>query len=64
MLLLTNDFALLIAAVIAIKNGKRKLHERLMTGAIALSVAFFGDVCGISHDSVSAVLVMQIIILY
>ncbi|MBG6186361.1 MULTISPECIES: DUF420 domain-containing protein [Flavobacterium] len=31
---------LLIAAVIAIKNGKRKLHERLMTGAIALSVAF------------------------
>ena len=31
---------LLIAAVMAIKNGKRKLHERLMTSAIALSVAF------------------------
>ncbi|MBP4140753.1 DUF420 domain-containing protein [Flavobacterium sp. P4023] len=31
---------LLIAAVVAIKNGKKKLHEGLMTGAIALSVAF------------------------
>ena len=31
---------ILIAAVVAIKNGKRKLHERLMTSAIALSVAF------------------------
>ena len=30
----------LIAAVIAIKKGNRKLHERLMTAAIALSVAF------------------------
>lgn len=30
----------LIWAVIAIKNGKQKLHERLMTFAIALSVAF------------------------
>ncbi|MFH7000446.1 DUF420 domain-containing protein [Flavobacterium sp. FlaQc-57] len=30
----------LVLAVIAIKNGKRKLHERLMTFAIALSVAF------------------------
>jgi len=30
----------LIAGVLAIKNGKRKLHERLMTTAIALSVAF------------------------
>jgi putative membrane protein len=30
----------LISAVIAIKNGKRKLHERLMTSAIALSLAF------------------------
>lgn len=30
----------LILAVLAIKNGKRKLHERLMTFAIALSVAF------------------------
>ena len=31
---------ILIWAVIAIKNGKQKLHERLMTFAIALSVAF------------------------
>ncbi len=30
----------LVAAVIAIKNGKIKLHERLMTAAIALSLAF------------------------
>ena len=30
----------LVAGVLAIKNGKRKLHERLMTTAIALSVAF------------------------
>lgn len=30
----------LIAGVWAIKNGKRKLHERLMTTAIALSVSF------------------------
>lgn len=30
----------LIAAVLAIKNGKRILHERLMTSAIVLSVAF------------------------
>ncbi|NNL09182.1 MAG: DUF420 domain-containing protein [Croceitalea sp.] len=31
---------LLIAAVIAIKNGKRLLHQRLMTTCILLSVAF------------------------
>ena len=31
---------LLIAAVIAIKNGNRKLHEQLNTTAIACSVAF------------------------
>ncbi len=31
---------LLVVAVIAIKNGKRKLHERLMTSAIACSVVF------------------------
>ena len=31
---------LLIVAVVAIKNGKRKLHEWLMTSAIALSLAF------------------------
>jgi putative membrane protein len=30
----------LIAGVLAIKNGNRVLHERLMTTAIALSVAF------------------------
>lgn len=30
----------LVAAVLAIKNGKRILHERLMTTAIALSVTF------------------------
>ncbi|WP_343696727.1 DUF420 domain-containing protein [Flavobacterium sp.] len=30
----------LVWAVIAVKNGKLKLHERLMTFAIALSVAF------------------------
>ena len=30
----------LIWAVLAIKNGKRKLHEQLMTSAIAFSVAF------------------------
>ncbi len=30
----------LVAAVLAIKNGKRKLHEQLMTSAIALSLAF------------------------
>ncbi|WDF64147.1 DUF420 domain-containing protein [Flavobacterium sp. KACC 22763] len=30
----------LVWAVLAIKNGKQKLHERLMTSAIALSVAF------------------------
>ncbi|MES2747787.1 MAG: DUF420 domain-containing protein [Bacteroidota bacterium] len=31
---------LLVAAVLAIKNGKRLLHERLMTTAIACSVVF------------------------
>ena len=31
---------LLVSAVIAIKNGNRKLHERLMTSAIACSVVF------------------------
>ena len=30
----------LIAGVLAIKNGNRQLHQRLMTTAIALSVAF------------------------
>lgn len=31
---------LLVLAVIAIKNGKRKLHQNLMTSCIALSVLF------------------------
>lgn len=31
---------ILVSAVVAIKNGKRKLHENLMKTAIALSVAF------------------------
>ncbi len=31
---------LLIAAVVAIKNGKRKLHQNLMTSCIVLSVMF------------------------
>ncbi len=33
---------LLIVAVIAIKNGNKKLHKLLMTSAIALSLAFLG----------------------
>lgn len=33
---------LLIAAVVAIKNGNRKLHENLIKVAIACSVAFLG----------------------
>jgi len=33
---------LLVAAVISIKNGKRKLHENLMKTAIAFSVVFLG----------------------
>ena len=38
----TNGFTavLLISGVVAIKNGKRKLHERMMTSAVALSIAF------------------------
>ena len=32
----------LIFAVIAIKNGKRKLHENLMKAAIGCSIAFLG----------------------
>jgi putative membrane protein len=31
---------LLVAAVMAVKNGNRKLHERLMTSAIACSLVF------------------------
>ncbi|WP_136667470.1 DUF420 domain-containing protein [Flavobacterium sp. H122] len=33
---------LLVSAVIAVKNGNRVLHERLMKSAIACSVAFLG----------------------
>lgn len=33
---------LLVAAVLAIKNGKRKLHENLMKSAIGCSIAFLG----------------------
>lgn len=33
---------ILVAAVVAIKNGNRKLHENLMKVAIACSVAFLG----------------------
>ncbi len=33
---------LLVAAVLAIKNGNRTLHENLMKAAIACSVAFLG----------------------
>lgn len=33
---------LLVSAVMAVKNGKRKLHENLMKTAIACSVAFLG----------------------
>ena len=33
---------LLIFAVIAIKNGNRKLHENLMKSAIGCSIAFLG----------------------
>ncbi|WP_026978835.1 DUF420 domain-containing protein [Flavobacterium tegetincola] len=33
---------LLVTAVVAIKNGNKKLHENLMKSAIACSVAFLG----------------------
>mgnify|MGYP005848332961 CR=1 FL=1 len=33
---------LLLVAILAIKNGKRKLHENVMKTAIACSVAFLG----------------------
>lgn len=46
---------LLVAAVVAIKNGKRKIHERLMKGAIALSIAFLVMYVAYHMTSVSAV---------
>ena len=33
---------LLVSAVLAIKNGNRKLHENLMKGAIGCSIGFLG----------------------
>lgn len=33
---------LLVSAVVAIKNGNKKLHENLMKGAIGCSIAFLG----------------------
>jgi putative membrane protein len=45
----------LIAAVIAIKNGNRKLHQQLMTTAIALSVAFLVMYVAYHMTSASAV---------
>ena len=46
---------LLSAAVIAIKNGKRKLHENLMKTAIACSVAFLLMYVAYHMTSISAV---------
>lgn len=46
---------LLIAAVMAIKNGKRKLHENLMKTAIACSIAFLLMYVAYHMTSISAV---------
>lgn len=46
---------ILIAAVMAIKNGKRKLHENLMKTAIACSVAFLVMYVAYHMTSISAV---------
>ena len=46
---------LLIAAVVAIKNGKRKLHENLMKTAIACSIAFLLMYVAYHMTSISAV---------
>ena len=46
---------LLIIAVIAIKNGKRKLHENLMKTAIACSLAFLLMYVAYHMTSISAV---------
>lgn len=45
----------LVAAVMAIKNGKRKLHENLMKTAIACSVAFLLMYVAYHMTSISAV---------
>ena len=46
---------LLIAAVVSIKNGKRKLHENLMKTAIACSIAFLLMYVAYHMTSISAV---------
>ena len=46
---------LLVVAVIAIKNGKRKLHEYLMKTAIACSVVFLLMYVSYHMTSISAV---------
>lgn len=46
---------LLIVAVLAIKNGKRKLHENLMKTAIACSLAFLLMYVAYHMTSISAV---------
>jgi putative membrane protein len=46
---------LLIIAVLAIKNGKRKLHENLMKTAIACSLAFLLMYVAYHMTSISAV---------
>jgi putative membrane protein len=46
---------LLVAAVLAIKNGKRKLHEYLMKTAIACSLAFLLMYVAYHMTSISAV---------
>ncbi len=46
---------LLVSAVMAIKNGKRKLHENLMKTAIACSIAFLVMYVAYHMTSISAV---------
>ena len=46
---------LLIAAVVSVKNGKRKLHENLMKTAIACSIAFLLMYVAYHMTSISAV---------
>ncbi len=46
---------LLVTAVLAIKNGKRKLHENLMKTAIACSIAFLVMYVAYHMTSISAV---------
>lgn len=46
---------LLIAAVFAIKNGNRKLHENLMKTAIACSIAFLVMYVAYHMTSISAI---------